>query len=73
MAEAPSRTQKVPERKMSDDENRRLALEEKEKELELRKEKLEEREKEIEAEKVKKDKEKDDESYHLAQEEIDKR
>ena len=52
MAEAPSWTQKVPERKMSDNESHRLAQEEKE--LELRKKQLEDREKEIEAEKVKK-------------------
>ena len=43
---------------MSDDDARRLTMEEKEKELEIRRKQLEEREREIEVEKVKKDKEK---------------
>ena len=55
MAEDPSCTQKVLERKLSEDENRSLALEEKE----LRKTQYADGEKEFEAEKEKKDKEKD--------------
>ena len=43
---------------MSDDDARRLTMEEKEKELEIRRKQLEKREREIEVEKVKKDKEK---------------
>ena len=58
VAETQSWTQKVPERKMFDDETRRLAMEEKEKELEMLEKQIEEREKEIETEKKKNDEEK---------------
>ena len=57
VAEDPKCTQKVLERKLSEDENRSLALEEKE----LRKMQYADGEKEFEAEKEKKDKEKDGE------------
>ena len=51
-------TQKVHEKEMSDEEARRIALDEREKEIEMRMKNLEEKEKEAEAEKAKKEAEK---------------